>query len=198
MMALCLIRSPRHPSQVDDWTGDSPRRSSVQQAFVARRSAYSPQQKRRHLAVKPVVGGLWLPSQQGNRRDRRQRQSSRSCSRSGSTLSPSGHAAAQSGSADEPPQRHSNKLSPGLTWRTSGRMGADSSSSRPRRPAQSTQTRALRNMRSQPASSCHSSGFQEFCTARNTRSGCGIMMVTRPSRLVRPVIPRGEPLGLAG
>ncbi len=63
---------------------------------------------------------------------------------------------------------------------------------------QSTHTRALRNMRSQPPSSCHSSGRQEFCTARNTRSGCGIMMVTRPSRLVRPVIPRGEPLGLAG
>ncbi len=63
---------------------------------------------------------------------------------------------------------------------------------------QFTQTRALRNMRIQPPSSCHSSGRQEFCTARNTRSGCGIMMVTRPSRLVRPVIPRGEPLGLAG
>lgn len=53
-------------------------------------------------------------------------------------------------------------------------------------------------MRIHAASSFHSSGRQEFCTARNTRSGCGIMMVTRPSRLVRPVIPRGEPFGLAG
>src|SRR5690606_37101216 len=63
---------------------------------------------------------------------------------------------------------------------------------------QFTQARALRNMRIQAASSFQSSGRHEFCTARNTRSGCGIMMVTRPSRLVRPVIPRGEPFGLAG
>src|SRR5690606_39436713 len=63
---------------------------------------------------------------------------------------------------------------------------------------QPTQTRALRNMRIQAPSSLQSSGYQEFCTARKTRSGCGIMMVTRPSRVVRPVMPRGEPLGLAG
>ena len=63
---------------------------------------------------------------------------------------------------------------------------------------QFTQTRALRNMRIQGASSVQSSERHEFCTARNTRSGCGIMIVTRPSRLVRPVIPRGEPFGLAG
>lgn len=63
---------------------------------------------------------------------------------------------------------------------------------------QLTQTRALRNMRIQGASSVQSSERHEFCTARNTRSGCGIMIVTRPSRLVRPVIPRGEPFGLAG
>lgn len=63
---------------------------------------------------------------------------------------------------------------------------------------QLTQTRALRNIRIQGASSFHSSERHEFCTARNTRSGCGIMIVTRPSRLVRPVIPRGEPFGLAG
>ena len=43
-----------------------------------------------------------------------------------------------------------------------------------------------------------SSGCQEFCTARTTRSGCGIMIVTRPSALHRPVMPPGEPLGLAG
>jgi len=53
-------------------------------------------------------------------------------------------------------------------------------------------------MRISGASSFQSSERHEFCTARNTRSGCGIMMVTRPSRLVKPVIPRGEPFGLAG
>jgi len=63
---------------------------------------------------------------------------------------------------------------------------------------QFTHTRALRNIRIQGASSFQSSERHEFCTARNTRSGCGIMMVTRPSRLVKPVIPRGEPFGLAG
>jgi len=63
---------------------------------------------------------------------------------------------------------------------------------------QLTQTRALRNIRIQGASSFQSSDRHEFCTARNTRSGCGIMIVTRPSRLVRPVMPRGEPFGLAG
>ena len=63
---------------------------------------------------------------------------------------------------------------------------------------QFTHTRALRNIRIQGASSFQSSERHEFCTARNTRSGCGIMIVTRPSRLVKPVIPRGEPFGLAG
>jgi hypothetical protein len=33
---------------------------------------------------------------------------------------------------------------------------------------------------------------------RNTRSGCGIMMLKRPSGVVTPAMPRGEPLGLAG
>ena len=33
---------------------------------------------------------------------------------------------------------------------------------------------------------------------RCTRSGCGISRVLRPSRLVRPVMPAGEPFGLAG
>ncbi len=79
-----------------------------------------------------------------------------------------------------------------LTHASSGLSGSA------QQDAQSTQTRALRNMRIQPPSSCHSSGRQELVTARNTRSGCGIMMVTRPSRLHRPVIPRGEPFGLAG
>ena len=33
---------------------------------------------------------------------------------------------------------------------------------------------------------------------RNTRSGCGIRIVARPSVVVRPVMPPGEPFGLAG
>ncbi len=61
-----------------------------------------------------------------------------------------------------------------------------------------TQTRALRNIRSQGPSSCQWSGRQELVTERNTRSGCGIMMVMRPSLLVKPVIPAMEPLGLNG
>ena len=35
-------------------------------------------------------------------------------------------------------------------------------------------------------------------TERNRRSGCGIMMVARPSAVVKPVEPFGEPFGLAG
>ncbi len=61
-----------------------------------------------------------------------------------------------------------------------------------------TQTRAFLNRRSQGPSEPHSSGYQEFCRLRITRSGWGIMMVTRPSSLVRPAIPCGDPLGLAG
>jgi hypothetical protein len=53
-------------------------------------------------------------------------------------------------------------------------------------------------MRSQGPSSSQSSGCQECCTVRNTRSGCGIMMVKRPSLVVSPVMPAGEPLGLSG
>ncbi len=49
-------------------------------------------------------------------------------------------------------------------------------------------------MRSHAPLSCHSFGYQEFCTARNTRSGCGIMMLKRPSGVVRPVMPCDEPL----
>ena len=64
--------------------------------------------------------------------------------------------------------------------------------------AQPTQVRALRNIRNHGPSSPHALGYQEFCTVRYTRSGCGIMMVTRPSALQRPVIPCGAPLGLAG
>ena len=46
--------------------------------------------------------------------------------------------------------------------------------------------------------SAQSSGCHEFATVRITRSGCGIMIVTRPSEVVRPVIPAGEPFGFSG
>lgn len=135
----------------------------------------------------------------GRRRDRPQRQSRRIRGRSAWKASPCRQSRGQSGSRGECPQRQSRRRTPGSTWRTSGSLpSSPGPGEEDRQGRQSTQTRALRNMRIQPASSCHSSGRQEFCTARNTRSGCGIMMVTRPSRLVRPVMPRGEPLGLAG
>ncbi len=41
-------------------------------------------------------------------------------------------------------------------------------------------------------------GLYDICTARKQRSGCGIMMVARPSVVVKPVAPSGEPFGLAG
>ena len=44
----------------------------------------------------------------------------------------------------------------------------------------------------------HSRGAQEFCIVRNTRSGCGMTEVTRPSALHTPATPAGEPLGLYG
>ena len=63
---------------------------------------------------------------------------------------------------------------------------------------QPTQARALRNIRIHGPSSSQSSGYHECVTARNTRSGCGIMMVTRPSAVVSPVMPCGEPFGFCG
>src|SRR5699024_1379942 len=59
-------------------------------------------------------------------------------------------------------------------------------------------TLALRNKRIQAPSSLQSSGYQEFVTERNTRSGCGIIMAIRPSLLLTAVIPNGEPFGFAG
>ena len=41
-------------------------------------------------------------------------------------------------------------------------------------------------------------GAHEFCTVRNTRSGCGMTAVTRPSALHTPARPNGDPLGLKG
>ena len=46
---------------------------------------------------------------------------------------------------------------------------------------QPTQTRALRNIRIHGLSSPHSRGCHDSCTVRNTRSGCGMIIVTRPS-----------------
>ena len=39
---------------------------------------------------------------------------------------------------------------------------------------------------------------QLICTLRNTRSGCGISAVKRPSAVVTAVRPSGLPFGLAG
>src|SRR4051812_15801919 len=61
-----------------------------------------------------------------------------------------------------------------------------------------TKARAFRNSRIQPLHSPAPSGRQEFCTERVERSGCGIMMVTRPSALVTEVMPKGEPPGFEG
>ena len=41
-------------------------------------------------------------------------------------------------------------------------------------------------------------GCQDSCAVRNTRSGCGIAIKTRPSSLLTPVTPAGEPLGFSG
>src|SRR6266508_875247 len=61
-----------------------------------------------------------------------------------------------------------------------------------------TQTLALRNIRIHGESSPQSSGCQDICTVRNTRSGCGMRIVKRPSAVVNPVMPPREPLGLYG
>ncbi len=61
---------------------------------------------------------------------------------------------------------------------------------------QPTQRRALRNMRIQGESSTERLGAQDICTVRKTRSGWGMTTVKRPSGVVSPVMPAGEPLGL--
>ena len=53
-------------------------------------------------------------------------------------------------------------------------------------------------MRIHGPSSRHARGRQEYCTARKTRSGWGMKIVTRPSRVVSAVMPPGEPFGLYG
>ena len=59
-------------------------------------------------------------------------------------------------------------------------------------------TLAFLNTRIQAPSSPHSSGCHELLTVRKTRSGCGIMMATRPLVLESAVMPRAEPFGFAG
>lgn len=58
--------------------------------------------------------------------------------------------------------------------------------------------RAFLNSLSHAPASCQSSGCQELDTALWQRSGCGIIMVTRPSAEVIPVMPFGDPFGLNG
>ena len=65
-------------------------------------------------------------------------------------------------------------------------------------PNQLTQRRALRNMRIHGPYSPHSGARQEFCMLRKMRSGCGIMMVKRPSSLQNPLSPSAEPFGFSG
>ena len=50
----------------------------------------------------------------------------------------------------------------------------------------------------QGASSPQSSGHQLSCALRNTRSGCGMQIVKRPSSVVKPVAPAAEPFGFSG
>ena len=63
---------------------------------------------------------------------------------------------------------------------------------------QEMEIRALRNIRIQGPSSPQDCGCQEFCVVRATRSGCGIIMVARPSSLLSPQMPPAEPFGFAG
>ena len=69
---------------------------------------------------------------------------------------------------------------------------------RARPPLQLTQRRALWNMRSHGLAAPTSPPLQLICALRNTRSGCGISTVKRPSAVVTAVKPSGLPLGLAG
>ena len=58
--------------------------------------------------------------------------------------------------------------------------------------------RALRNMRIHGLAADTSPPLQLICTLRNTRSGCGISAVKRPSAVVTAVRPSGLPFGLNG
>jgi len=77
-----------------------------------------------------------------------------------------------------------------FSWRTNCAFG--------NRPPYPSQTRALRKSRIHGESSGAPSGAHDICTLRCTRSGCGMRTLKRPSAVVSPVIPAGEPLGLSG
>jgi len=63
--------------------------------------------------------------------------------------------------------------------------------------AQPTKRRAFANKANQGDSIDRQVGdSHENCLVRNTRSGCGMRMVARPSLEVTPVIPPADPLGL--
>src|SRR5690606_21903675 len=59
-------------------------------------------------------------------------------------------------------------------------------------------TRAFRKIRIHGLSSPQPSGCHDIWAVRNTRSGCGIRTVKRPSAVVSAVRPSGEPFGLTG
>jgi hypothetical protein len=63
---------------------------------------------------------------------------------------------------------------------------------------QPTQRRAFLKSCIQGESSPEPGGDHDIWTLRNTRSGCGMTIVKRPSGVVRPVMPPAEPLGLYG
>jgi hypothetical protein len=63
---------------------------------------------------------------------------------------------------------------------------------------QSTNLRAFLNSLIQPLYSPATTGRQEFCAERTERSGCGMVIVTRPSALLIAAMPEGEPFGLYG
>src|SRR2546428_12586218 len=59
-------------------------------------------------------------------------------------------------------------------------------------------TLALRNIRIHGESSPQSPGCQDICTVRNTRSGCGIRIVKRPSAVVQPLMAPREAVRVLG
>jgi hypothetical protein len=79
----------------------------------------------------------------------------------------------------------------GLSGREAQRQGRGGP-----RAGQPTHARALRNIRIHGESSGQPAGRHENSTERNTRSGCGMRIVKRPSGVVTEVMPCGDPFGL--
>jgi hypothetical protein len=79
------------------------------------------------------------------------------------------------------------------------RLGRDSQAeSGTSRPTPPTAARSGRDGTTGRPRAAVSPGSQEYCRRRKQRSGCGIRIVTRPSALVRPVMPSGERGGVSG